>query len=917
MVKNKFYKYWGKTRVSEDGDLFYHLLPYHCLDVAAVGRIWLDNNEKFVKNAAGAFGLSENAFTEWFLFFLSLHDLGKFSTRFQNLNKFLLKQLQGIETDESYEPRHDQLGWVLYNKHLLNLLYNELFPDCKETVFKVLINTFASCFFGHHGLPPENDMYSGVKLYSTSDKESAYEFSIAMSEKFLTNESINELRAIINLPKTERDAIKSNLKQESWSLAGLVTICDWIGSGDTFEFCSKEVDLTTYYNAALKTAEKAVRDAEIIGTRVSQFGGLEHLFPSFADSPTPLQRLCNETDISEGPQLWILEDVTGAGKTEAALTLVSRILAHGGGDGCFVALPTMATSNAMYERMAAVYRLLFNDDKKPSLVLSHGSRYLSETFRNSYRDTFIGLPEDTEENESAEHEGVAHCAQWLGDSSKKSLIADCGVGTIDQILLGGLPVRYQNLRAFGMRRKVLVVDEVHAYDPYMLRHLENILAFHAASGGSAVLLSATLPQNIRKRFVDSFTEGLGGEELTLTEKNFPLVTTVGKKTLLEARADTRKELKRSVKIEFQDNVEELENLITESALSGKCVCWIRNTVTDVIDSYTKLCATGKMDHDKLDLFHSRLALHDRLSVEKRILQHFGKESGATDRHGRVLIASQVVEQSLDLDFDILISDLAPIDFLIQRAGRLHRHLRDAQGNRIQPDVCTDRSDPVFFIHSPPATEKPKASWYKDQFPNGCYVYKDTAVLWRSFEALKTKGALRMPEEGRDLIEAVYGEWQIETPPVFDIAENGSWAEMMTKKSMADFNMLHFPSGYSRASNTKNQWDVEEKVQSRLSEPQNTMYLCRWVNGEIVPLYSNVEYPWELSSLKIRKSKLVKVDYSKAAEEYVANLQKQRRFKFDTLFVVFEDEQLKASGWDERGRKVEIVYDRDVGLSISC
>ncbi|MFP4679704.1 MAG: CRISPR-associated helicase Cas3' [Chitinispirillaceae bacterium] len=909
-----YYKFWGKTAKAEDKAPDYHLLVYHALDVAAVGSVWLDYNNRFLKKAASAFNLSENAFIDWFLFFLSIHDIGKFSTRFQNLNKDLIKKLQGIESDEPYDPRHDQLGWVLYRKHLLDILYNELFEECNGSIFKDFINQFALCFFGHHGLPPENDESPGVVLYSQSDRHAACEYFKAVASLFLTQDSVDQLRKNCGLSRAERKTIKGDFQKESWSVAGLVTICDWIGSGDAFEFCSEEIYLPTYYNAALKTAQKAVRDAEVNNAAVSSIGGFGHLFPSFADSPTPLQKLCDESEIPDGPQLWILEDVTGAGKTEAALTLVSRILADGGGNGCFVAMPTMATSNAMYERMAAIYRLLFSDENKPSLVLSHGSKHLSEAFRNSYRDTMLQLPDNTDEVDYDAREGQAHCAQWLADSSKKSLLADCGVGTVDQLLLSGLPVRYQNLRAFGMKEKVLVVDEVHAYDAYMLRLLENVLVYHAAAGGSVILLSATLPHNVRKRFVNSFAEGLGNDAVELNEKSFPLVTCLGKCGCKEKPADTRDELKRSVEINLIDDLDKIEELVTESASAGKCVCWIRNTVTDVMESYSKLRDAGKIDPEKLDLFHSRLALSDRLSAEKKVLQSFGKNSSAAQREGRVLIASQVVEQSLDLDFDILISDLAPIDFLIQRAGRLHRHLRDEQGNRIEHGVKSGRSEPVFHIFAPSDTETPKATWYQDLFPNACYVYKDTAVLWRTFKALKEKGALRMPEEGRELIEAVYGDELSETPTVFENAENESWGMVMTHKSMADYNMLHFPSGYNRASNIKGQWDVEEKVPSRLSEPQNTIYLCRWVNDAVVPLYSEGEYPWEMSSLKLRKSKLAKVEYPKVIEEYIAGLQKQRRFRYDTLFVVLDDE-LKARGWDERGREVEIEYDRDVGFLI--
>jgi CRISPR-associated endonuclease/helicase Cas3 len=911
-MSSLYYKYWGKAD-KNDSEKYYHLLVYHSLDVAAVGSVWLSKNKFFVESISSELRLSVKAFCEWFLFFLSLHDLGKFSVRFQNLIAELLRKLQGIESDLKYDGeklRHDQLGWELYYKYLLAKFHDDCFKETDATNFANFINVFAFCFLGHHGVPPQLDSSPGVDLFSVSEIEAASAFFQEVKRLFLSNESIDEIKKIIVLPRRERRTILDHFKKFSWHIAGLITICDWIGSGKTFKYYKDENDLKTYYENAIRVAEEAVIKAEVIGSKVSSISGFAHLFPDYVNTSTPLQRICNVIEIPEGPQLWILEDVTGSGKTEAAMTLVSRILSSGGGEGCFIALPTMATSNAMYERMASVYYLLFDQKEKPSLVLSHGSRHLSETFRNSYRDTYVNLPNDTDENDEERREGDVHCSQWLADSSKKSLLADCGVGTVDQILLGGLPVRYQDLRIFGMRRKVIVIDEVHAYDAYMLRLLENILSYQASIGGSVILLSATLPQKVRKRLADSFAKGLGIEQVSLENRDFPLITVVSKKAVSEIHSETRKELNRSVKVEFLYDIESIENLITEKTSSGNCVCWIRNSVTDVIESYNSL--SGKIDPEKLDIFHSRFALRDRLNIEKKVIDHFGKNSDSIKRQGRVLIATQVVEQSLDLDFDILISDLAPIDLLIQRCGRLHRHHRDAKGDRLANGAVSDRPDPIFYIYSPPAMENPTASWYKEVFPRGAAVYKDTAILWRTFRALKKEGEIRMPEKGRELIEAVYGENPEEIPSVFTTAEDESWAELMSKKELANFYMLDFNSGYSVASSRK--WDVDERVQSRIGEPQNTIYLCKMVDGQIKPFYDNEEYPWDQSSLKLLKSKLVEVDYPEEAKGYISELQKQLRFKYDTLFIVLGDE-LKANGHDAIGRTVKIIYDKNIGLMV--
>ncbi|MCK5199546.1 MAG: CRISPR-associated helicase Cas3', partial [Spirochaetales bacterium] len=454
-------------------------------------------------------------------------------------------------------------------------------------------------------------------------------------------------------------------------------------------------------------------------------------------------------------------------------------LGEGNGTGCFVALPTMATSNAMYERMAEVYASLYKPDSHPSLTLSHGSRHLSEAFRNS----FESLPHEGVIYDEKSDEGKAHRSQWLADSSKKALLADVGVGTIDQVLLAGLPVRYQSLRAFGMSQKVLIVDEVHAFDAYMLRLLENIITAQAAFGGSVILLSATLPFLVREKFCNAFSSGLGFCTVSLDDRNsFPVVTSVtAQNGVTEQAVETRKSVTREVIVDFCEAIEDVYVLIEQSVDEGKCVCWIRNTITDVTTSFEELQGRGV---ENLDMFHSRFALNDRLSIEKRVLARFGKSSNPDERRSHVLVASQVVEQSLDLDFDVMISDLAPIDLLIQRAGRLHRHERGK------------RDKPVFYVHIPKDTDNPTAEWYADTFPTAKWVYRDTALLWRTKEILKQQKRLKMPEEARLLIESVYGDEEtIKVPDVFNSSEDEAWGKKMADKSYAEFNKLNFDKGY--------------------------------------------------------------------------------------------------------------------------
>ncbi|WP_419602660.1 DEAD/DEAH box helicase, partial [Thiolapillus sp.] len=211
------------------------------------------------------------------------------------------------------------------------------------------------------------------------------------------------------------------------------------------------------------------------------------------EMPTPLQQACLDLPIGTEPQLFILEDVTGSGKTEAALILAARLMAAGQAQGLYIGLPTMATANAMYDRMSTVYERLYRPgEPRPSLILSHSARHLSESFQQSLLAAQASATHYGEEESI-----VAQCNRWLADNRKKALLADVGIGTIDQALLAVMPARHQSLRLLGLVGKVLILDEVHAYHAYTSEPLKRLIRFHAALGGSVILLSATLTRKQR------------------------------------------------------------------------------------------------------------------------------------------------------------------------------------------------------------------------------------------------------------------------------------------------------------------------------------------------------------------------------------------------------------------------------------
>lgn len=905
-----YYKYWGKADKQEDGSYSSHLLLYHALDVASVASVLLQKESRVLKKLSAITGVEENLLLQFLLFLVAIHDIGKFSITFQNIVPELLKFLQAKSSSKKYQydkARHDQLGMYLFDAELSHKFYEYLdkagISRANHRMVNKIIRILANTSLGHHGIPPRSNANVYVGDYFEADDQNAVkEFFDDMASFFLPG---GLLISLLSSLENDREILKrmiKELKLVTWNLAGIITQSDWIASGSDFSFQSTHESIEEYWNKIKPRAEAAVEKTGIVPTPPNKSTGFSYLFPEYTVSATDLQKKCNEIELTAGPQLFILEDLTGSGKTEAAMTLVSRMMASGKADGCFIGLPTMATANAMYSRMKSCYRKLFAEDRKPSIVLSHGARHLSEEFRSSIltnvADENIDRPELSHEEVNS---GKFHCTNWLADSTKKSLLSDIGVGTIDQLLMSILPVRYQNLRYHGMTNKVLVVDEVHAYDPYMNRLLRAVLRAHSSAGGSAVLLSATIPHELKTQLIKSFYDGIGIEESDwFPIDHFPLISRVDNSGTSEVFVNYNQK-NRQIDVELLYDGEATCKQIKHDLDNGRCVSWIRNTVSDVFDAYNKLTMDYGISEKKIIVFHSRFAYSDRMRIEEQVLGLFGKESSKHARVGKLVLATQVIEQSLDLDFDVMVSDLAPIELLIQRAGRLHRHERG------------DRGFPKLYVLCPPEADSPEADWYKSMFPKAAYVYKNTTILWRTKEMLKKEKAIILPQRARELVESVYGEDPIVAPECFIDNETEAEGERMAQVDTADFSKLSIEKGYSRES-ALNEWDEEEKVSTRLSDAQTTIYLCRFEGKELYPVFDG-NFPWEMSSLKVRRGTIDEIKYDGGITKEISRLKKQRKFRDDDIFLVVQssaDEDMIVE--IDLGEK-KVRYTRNFGLRV--
>ena len=895
-------RFWGKARpLDPDRGPQWHPLAYHSLDVAAVGDALLSSHPGLNESLSRLLGLPPEDSASLICYLLCLHDVGKFAKKFQAKTPSLYPKCFGDDPAKlATRFDHGAGGLRLFDAdpdrfHLPAGVRPRAWPPLIAAVT------------GHHGAPPERRTNENLQSlwsdFGRAGVEAAHLF-------------VEHAHALLAPPQEVRELEPRRARRASFALAGLAVLADWVGSNqEWFPYRAPAQDLGTYWRTARDRAKRAVVEAGVVPAGVSPHLDYCDLLGAEA-APSPMQSWARDVALSAGPALFLIEDETGSGKTEAALMLAHRLMDAGAGDGLYVALPTMATANAMFDRLADAYRHLFAQSAEPSLALAHGARDMHEGFRDAmsrggrfearYGDA--GGPDDASETTAS-----AACAEWIADDRRRTFLADAGAGTIDQALLSVLPSRHQSLRLLGLVRRILILDEVHAYDAYMRREMERLLEFQAGLGGSAILLSATLPLSVRKRLTDAFAKGLqSGNGDESHGMDYPMATVCTADGAVSGKVAGRSGRGRTLPVRFLRSSDEALDRIEQEARAGKAVLYVRNTVDDALDTHAALSARG-IDPD---LFHARFALVDRLAIEKRVVQRFGKAGALREREGRVLVATQVVEQSLDLDFDALVTDLAPIDLLIQRAGRLWRHERKERSGR--PELLVVGPEPVAD-----ADEK----WFGRTFPRAQYVYQDHSRLWLTARALEDTGAIESPDGLRALIEFVYGE---DADARLPDALQGTFFDALgragAEQGIATTNLLDFSKGYMRDGGA---WDSDVRTPTRLNDdPHVTLRLARIRDGRIEPYAHEAatDEPWRawrLSEVNVAARRVGgEAVPSGRADDARAAKADWTRFDDGKILVVLDrtdaaGETLSgvAMAGGERGNVVCISYNPNRGLEV--
>jgi len=825
----QLFEYWGKAKHDEGEGPSWHPVVYHSLDVASVGEVYLEKHPSLLSFFSKELNVPPDLIQSWLRYLLLIHDLGKFSHAFQGQKPDLVESITGVcPAPSGYETRHDTLGYMAWSHWGREEVSAFQIPEgIKKRSWDKHWSQWVKASCGHHGMPPEENPTNvlGMKLHFTEEDEKNIKDYLLQIKKITEDHSVWQ---------PGEDFLKQS-RRLSWWIAGLSVLCDWIGSNRShFPFQAPGQTIEEYWDSALEKADAAILNTGVLPTKSAPRKSFKELFTGLSVlQPRPLQGFCQDSEVPNQPQLFILEDLTGSGKTESALLLANRLLSAQAVNGIYFALPTMATANAMFLRLGTMYQRLFEGTPHPSIVLAHSGRSLSDVFRSS-----IFRPGPEEKDYSREDaSGTTRCNAWFADNRKKALLGQVGVGTVDQALTSVLHSKHQSLRLCGLFRKLLIVDEVHANDSYMHSLLRSLLEFQGASGGSVVLMSATLPERMKRELIESFRQGLSKETPPLTFNTaYPLVTHLSGSSIQQTPIEATRQLKRKFRVEWFDEVSDVTGFLVETALRGESACWIRNTVQEARTGYLELInefqAKG-MEPSRVALFHARFMMGDRLKTEEETLRQFGKESDSDLRKGRILVATQVVEQSLDLDFDQMVTDLAPVDLIIQRAGRLRRHLRDSRGNRKEKGE-DGRGETILHVFGPAESSEIESNWYSSFSRGSAFIYPDHGEIWRTVSVLKEKGHIQLPEDSRWLVEEVFGEHAREIPEALDASSSRVEGQHNANRQMAQFNSINLDQGYSREG--FDWWD-DSYTPTRLGEPSQTVELLILRDQKLVPFFS--------------------------------------------------------------------------------
>jgi CRISPR-associated endonuclease/helicase Cas3 len=691
--------YWAKTLSNGAPGIS---VRDHCLNVGCVAEVLIERLTGKVRDL-----LPQGAAT-----LAALHDVGKISAGFQSKCSIYLQDA-GL-SDRAAAERWADPSFTDRDHAKISQWYIE--PHLGRA------GRWALAVGAHHGT-----IYTRLDgLFRPKDIPACREW-----EKEGRDTLLAEFTARFGaLPTTKPQTDNEDL----WLLAGLIAVADWMGSNEDFFPNDRGLGDEACAQRARETLEKM------------RWGGGKMRSLSFSalfgdKPPYPLQEAIHEQ--AQRPGLYIVEGPMGCGKTEAALWAAHRLHEAEENTGLYFALPTQVTSNRIHQR---VERFLAKAlDEQANFRLAHGASWLSD------KQALLLQPADAGDTESSEH--VQEGRSWFA-SAKHALLARYGVGTVDQALQGVVAVKHFFVRRFGLAGKVVVLDEVHSYDVYTGTLITHLIRELLALRCTVIVLSATLTKERRAELIAA----AGGDAEAVRSQAYPLLTVArAGEPLIEQAVEPPAERSLTLRYCHLEPREVLQECL-HRAEQGQHVLYLRNTVAEAQDACRMGQSMAREGRVEIGLLHSRFPFFRREELEGEWLERLGTQR-AQDGKGSLLVATQVVEQSVDIDLDFIVSDLAPTDMLLQRMGRLWRHPRMDRCGAVQE----------FWINAPVLPTDAEASALKKALGKSGKVYA-TYVLLRSAEVFASRTSLVLPTQIREVLEATYGREAEDTEP-------SSWKEL--------------------------------------------------------------------------------------------------------------------------------------------
>ena len=777
---------WAKTG-SEESPSVGLSLPQHMTDAGSVAAElwdkWLSPGAK--QRIMELLNLTQNEAKSFACWVAATHDMGKatpeFAGQLDSRGKEELRVFRDrIEEHKFNFPLHlttppagTRCPHSTYSQSIIIKLLTERYTDDVETA-----KTIASIAGAHHGVPAEYVPETGracAIFEGLNDK-----WHQAWQELFeMTLEQTGADQVLKKLMSGTKIPVSVQLY-----LTGLVIMADWIASNP--EYFPMGTFSVEAQHGRLNQGWEALGLEHPWAAHIENSDTSDLYSSRFSwENPTlrPMQEVVVEAARSmKGGGMMCIEAPMGQGKTEAGLIAAEILAQETGRSGLAFAAPTQVTSNALFDRVKAWAQGPAGGSEPHTMFLGHAKNQQQDSFRYLQRADIFDSEADVEGKQSIRPNTSVARHSWIG-GRKRGILSTFVVCTIDQILMMALQSRHVMLRHLGLGSKVVIIDEVHAYDAYMGVYLKEALHWLGQMNAPVILMSATLPAHVRTSLMESYAEGLeiqdstewdfdddfDSEDVTgpSLDLDYPVIHTLTAEDGYTPRKWQVTASEEQVTISIRQIGDEFTDFdkVLEPLESGHgCAAVICNTVGRAQNAYEHLRAKFGAD---VMLTHSRFTSKHRAEKEADLVSQLGK--GAHRGDGRperlIVVGTQVIEQSLDLDFDVMVTDFAPVDLVLQRLGRLHRHERDdsERPSEYRSPICYVRGVEIFGSE----TQVP-------EFPKGSRSVYEPAILLSSYAQLLPYfdgKALRIPADMSELVQKAY-----EDTPKYPDAWNDAYQE---------------------------------------------------------------------------------------------------------------------------------------------